>query len=289
MRFQFIADHCEQFEVTVMCRVLEVSRSGYYAWRKRPTSEREMADQALTEQIKVIYGKSQGTYGSPRIQAELAAEGVKVSRKRVARLMRQADLRGDDQGQTFKVVTTDANHDYPVAPNLLAQTFEAERPDQLWLADITYIPTDEGWLYLAALLDMYSRRIVGWALSDSLHRQLVIDALQMALVTRQPAPGLTHHSDRGSQYASDDYQALLTKHQIVASMSRAGNCYDNAPMESFFASLKTERVHHRHYPTRAAARTDIFDYIEAFYNRFRRHSALDYLNPVAFEQLAFLS
>lgn len=289
MRFQFIADHCEQFEVTVMCRVLEVSRSGYYAWRKRPTSERKMADQALTEQIKGVHSRSQGTYGSPRIQAELAAEGVKVSRKRVARLMRQADLRGDDQGQTFKVVTTDANHDYPVAPNLLAQVFEAERPDQLWLADITYIPTDEGWLYLAALLDMYSRRIVGWALSDSLHRQLVIDALQMALVTRQPSPGLTHHSDRGSQYASDDYQALLTKHQIVASMSRAGNCYDNAPMESFFASLKTERVHHRHYPTRAAARTDVFDYIEAFYNRFRRHSALDYLNPVAFEQLALLT
>lgn len=289
MRFQFIAEHCEQFEVTVMCRVLEVSRSGYYAWRKRPTSEREMADQALTEQIKVVHRNSQGTYGSPRIQAELAAEGVKVSRKRVARLMRQADLRGDDQGQAFKVVTTDANHDYPIAPNLLAQAFEAEHPDQVWLADITYIPTDEGWLYLAALLDMYSRRIVGWALSDSLHRQLVIDALQMALVTRQPSPGLTHHSDRGSQYASDDYQALLTKHQIVASMSRAGNCYDNAPMESFFASLKTERVHHRHYPTRAAARTDVFDYIEAFYNRFRRHSALDYLNPVAFEQLALLT
>jgi len=288
MRFQFIADHRDQFAVTLMCRVLGVSRSGYYAWRKRPVSVREMADRALSEQIKAIHQRSQGTYGSPRIWAELTDNQVNVSRKRVARLMQQAGLQGL-QRCSFKVVTTDAKHDYPLAPNLLGQVFEATRPDQIWLADITYIPTDEGWLYLAAVLDMYSRRVVGWALSDTLHRQLVIEALQMALLTRRPPPGLIHHSDRGSQYASHDYQALLTEHQIVASMSRSGNCYDNAPMESFFASLKTERVHRRHYLTWAAARTDIFAYIEAFYNRFRRHSALGYLNPVAYEQLPLVT
>ena len=288
MRYQFIDDHRDEFEITVMCRVLDVSRSGYYAWRKRPMSAREMADQALTEQIEEIHQQSEGTYGSPRIQAELADQQIKVGRKRVARLMQQADLQGVGQ-RKFKVSTTDANHDFPIAPNRLDQVFEAQQPDQIWLADITYIPTDEGWLYLAAVLDLYSRRIVGWSMSDSLHRQLVIDALQMAIVSRKPSSGLIHHSDRGSQYASDDYQAILTDHQILASMSRKGNCYDNAPMESFFARLKTERVHKRHYLTRAAARSDIFDYIERFYNRFRRHSAIGYFNPVAYEQLPLIA
>ena len=285
MKYHFIANHRQEFEITVMCRVLGVSRSGYYAWRQHPVSAREMANQALTQQIKDIHQQSQQTYGSPRIQAELADDGVKCGHNRVARLMRQAEVQAK-QSRKFKVTTTDSSHDYPVAPNRLNQDFTASRVNEKWLADITYIPTDEGWLYLAAVLDLYSRRIIGWAMSDSLHRQLALDALHMALQSRQPPPGLLHHSDRGSQYASDDYQTLLTKFGMQGSMSRTGNCYDNAPMESFFGSLKTELVHHRHYRTRTEAKTDIFDYIELFYNRFRRHSALDYQCPVVFEQLA---
>lgn len=285
MKFDFIEAHRTEFKVTIMCRVLGVSRSGYYAWLKRPPSAREMANQELKQQIKTIYDHSRQTYGSPRIQVELAENGVKCGVNRVAQLMQAQQLRAK-QSRKFKVTTTDSAHDYPVAPNRLNQDFTASRPNEKWLADITYIPTDEGWLYLAAVLDLHSRRIVGWAMSDSLHRQLVIDALLMAIQTRQPPPGLLHHSDRGSQYASDEYQALLTKFGMTASMSRTGNCYDNAPMESFFGSLKTESVHHRHYATRAAARTDIFEYIELFYHRFRRHSALGYKCPIAFEQLA---
>jgi len=284
MKYQFIADHRQEFEITAMCRVLQVSRSGYYAWRKRPVSEREMANQKLTAQIKEIHQDSRQTYGSPRIHAELASQGVKCGHNRVARLMGQAELRAK-QKRKFKVTTTDSAHDYPVAPNLLNQDFQAGRPNETWLADITYIATAEGWLYLAVVMDLYSRRIVGWAMDDSLERWLPLAALQMALETRQPPPGLLHHSDRGSQYASDDYQAVLTKYQMQGSMSRAGNCYDNAPLESFFGTLKTELVHHRHYATRAEAKTDIFEYIEVFYNRYRRHSALDNLCPAVFEKL----
>ena len=285
MKYQFIAAHRQEFKITVMCRVLGVSRSGYYAWVQRPVSVREMANQALSQQIKEVHQHSGETYGSPRIQAELAAQGMKCGHNRIARLMREAGLQAI-QRRKFKVTTTDSRHDYPIAPNRLNQDFSASRANEKWVTDITYIPTDEGWLYLAAVLDLHSRRIVGWAMSDSLHRQLVIEALLMAVQCRQPPPGLLHHSDRGSQYASDEYQALLTKFGMQGSMSRKGNCYDNAPMESFFASLKTERVHHRHYHSRAEAKTDIFEYIELFYNRFRRHSALDFLSPVAFEQLS---
>lgn len=287
MKYQFIADHREEFEITVMCRVLAVSRSGYYAWRNRPTSARKMADQELSQHIKQIHDHSRQTYGSPRIQAELAENGVNCGCKRVARLMRQEELFAK-QSRKFKVITTDSAHPYPVAPNLLAQDFTASRPNEKWLTDITYIPTAEGWLYLAVVLDLYSRRIVGWAMGDRLERHLVIAALQMAVKMRQPPPGLLHHSDRGSQYASDDYQALLTQHQMRCSMSRTGNCYDNAPTESFFGTLKTELVHHCQYQTKAEAKTDIFEYIEVFYNRFRRHSALAYQSPVNFEKLAFI-
>jgi transposase InsO family protein len=287
VKYQFITDHREEFEITVMCRVLAVSRSGYYAWRKRPTSARKMADQELSQQIKEIHQQSRQTYGSPCIQAELAENGVNCGQKRVARLMRQEELWAK-QSRKFRVTTTDSAHPYPVAPNLLDQDFSASRPNEKWLTDITYIPTAEGWLYLAVVMDLYSRRIVGWAMRDSLERHLVIAALQMALKMRQPPPGLLHHSDRGSQYASDDYQALLTHHQICCSMSRTSNCYDNAPMESFFGTLKTEWVHHCHYQTKAEAKTDIFEYIEVFYNRVRRHSALSYQSPVNFEKLAFI-
>ena len=288
MKYQFIADHREEFEVMGMCRVLGVSRSGSYAWRQRPVSEREMANQQLTEQIKDIHHQSGQTYGSPRVQAELADKGVKCGHNRVARLMQQAELQ-TKQNYKFKVSTTDSAHDYPVAPNRLNQDFRASRANEKWLADITYIPTDEGWLYLAAVLDLYSRRIVGWAMSDSLHRQLVLDALHIALQSRQPPPGLLHHSDRGSQYASDDYQALLTKFGMQASMSRKGNCYDNAPMESFFGTFKTELTFDRDYATRYEARLDIFEYIEVFYNPYRRHSALGYKSPANYEALPFVA
>lgn len=285
MKYQFITTHRQEFEITVMCRVLQVSRSGYYAWRRRPVSGREMANQKLTQQIEEIHQQSRQTYGSPRIQAELADQGVKCGPNRVARLMQEAELQAK-QSRQFKVTTTDSAHNYPVAPNLLARNFQANRANEKWLADITYIPTAEGWLYLAAVMDLYSRRIVGWAMGESLERGLPLAALQMALDTRQPLPGLLHHSDRGSQYASDDYQAVLTKSQMQVSMSRTGNCYDNAPMESFFGTLKTELVYHCHYATRAEAKTAIFEYIEVFYNRFRRHSALGYQSPVVFEQSA---
>jgi len=287
VKYQFIADHREEFEITVMCRVLAVSRSGYYAWRNRPTSARKMADQELSQHIKQIHDQSRQTYGSPRIQAELAENGVNCGCKRVARLMRQEELFAK-QSRKFKVITTDSAHPYPVAPNLLAQDFTASRPNEKWLTDITYIPTAEGWLYLAVIMDLYSRRIVGWAMGDSLERHLVIAALQMAIKMRQPPPGLLHHSDRGSQYASADYQALLTQSQIRCSMSRKGNCYDNAPTESFFGTLKTELVHHCHYQTKSEAKTDIFEYIEVFYNRSRRHSALAYQSPVNFEKLSLI-
>ena len=284
MKYKFIEDHRDQYPVTLMCRVLKVVRSGYYEWRKQPLSARKMADLLLLMHIQDIFEQSRKTYGSYRIQAELADEGIRCGRKRVARLMRAYNLEPKTV-QSFKVVTTDSNHKLPVAPNRLNQQFSADRPDQIWLTDITYIPTAEGWLYLAVVLDLYSRRIVGWAMGDSLHRQLVIDALQMAITVRQPPPGLLHHSDRGSQYASDDYQALLTQARMVGSMSRKGNCYDNAPVESFFGTFKTELVFHQQYATQAEARLDVFEYIEVFYNRFRRHSALGYKSPVKYEAL----
>ena len=288
MKYQFIENHRDQYPVTLMCRILEVVRSGYYEWRKQPLSARKMADLVLLMHIKDIFAQSRKTYGSYRIHVELAEQGICCGRKRVARLMKEYDLEPKTV-RPFKVVTTDSKHHLPVAPNRLNQEFTADRPDQIWLTDITYVPTAEGWLYLAVVLDLYSRRIVGWAMRDSLHRQLVIEALQMALTARQPPPGLLHHSDRGSQYASDDYQALLTQANMVGSMSRKGNCYDNAPVESFFGTLKTELVFHQHYATQAEARLDIFEYIEAFYNRFRRHSALGYKSPVKYEALPLVA
>jgi len=283
MKYEFIEAHRDEFAITVMCRVLRLSWSSYYAWRKRPLSARKMANEKLKEQIKEIYQQSRQTYGGPRIHAELSGNGVKCGHNRVARLMRQAQLWAKRKGK-FNVTTTDSNHDYPIAPNLLRQDFQASQPNEKWVSDITYISTTEGWLYLAAVMDLYSRRIVGWTMGDTLERRLALAALQMAIDTRQPPPGLLHHSDRGSQYASQDYQALLTKHQMQVSMSRTGNCYDNAPIESSFATLKTELVHHRHYATRTEAKTDIFEFIEVFYNRSRRHSYLGYQSPVAFEQ-----
>jgi putative transposase len=283
MRYQFIDDQRDDFPVTRMCQVLAVSPSGYYAWRKRPASAREMANQELYQQIEAVYHENQGVYGSPRIYQELKAQGVACSENRIARLMRLRGLRAK-QSRQFKT-TTRRNKAHPVAPNLLKRDFKADRPDQKWLADITYLATGEGWLYLAAILDLYTRRIVGWAMSERMTSDLTIAALEMALLQRRPDAGLIHHSDQGSQYTDQKYQALLKAHGIRASMNGVGSWYDNAPMESFFGTLKSERVHHYAYATRDEAKTDVFYYIEAFYNRRRRHSALDYLSPEAYEQL----
>lgn len=282
MRFQFIDDHRGKLPVKRMCEVLKVSRSGYHAWCTRPPSQREMANQELLEQIKIVHHKSDKTYGSPRIYHALLRLGWKCSRNRVARLMRWNGIQAK-QKRRFRT-TTKRNKAHPVAPNLLKRDFTADRPDQKWLADLSYIPTQEGWLYLAAILDLYTRRIVGWSMAERMTGSLTIQALKMALHQRKPAAGLIHHSDQGSQYTDQEYQALLGVHGIQASMNGAGSWYDNAPMESFFGTLKSERVHHCTYGTREEARADLFFYIEARYNRRRLHSALGYLSPEAFEQ-----
>ena len=283
MRFQFIDDHQDGVPVIRMCEVLNVSPSGYYAWCGRPVSAREMANQELVEKIKVVHAESLETYGSPRVYQELKAQGVACSENRVARLMCLYHIRAK-QTKHYKV-TTKRNKAHPVAPNLLKRDFVADWPDQKWLSDITYIPTQEGWLYLAAVLDLYTRRIVGWAMSDRMTSDLTRDALKMAIRQRQPGADLIHHSDQGSQYTAGEYQQLLKDWDIQVSMNGVGTWYDNAPMESFFGSLKSEWVHHRVYRTRDEARADIFYYIEAFYNRRRLHSSLDYLSPEAYEQL----
>ena len=285
MRFQFIDDHRNAFPVRRMCNELDVSPSGYYAWRERPASAREMANQELYTKIKAVYNDNHGVYGSPRIYRELRDQGVSCSENRIARLMRLRGLRAK-QFKRFRS-TTKRNPAHPVAPNLLKRHFVAERPNQKWLSDITYIPTREGWLYLAAVLDLYTRRIVGWAMSDRMTSALTVSALKMALRQCQPTSGLLHHSDQGSQYTDRNYQALLKNHGVQVSMNSVGSWYDNAPMESFFGTLKSELVHHRVYHTRDEARTDLFFYLEAFYNRRRRHSALGYLSPDTYEGLYY--
>lgn len=268
-----------------MCKVLEVSPSGYYAWRKRPVSQRVRENQELMEEISSIYTESGETYGSPRIHTELVDRGRVIGKNRVARLMRAEKIGVFPKKR--RPITTNSKHDYPIAPNILKRAFHANRPNEKWLGDITYIRTGEGWLYLAAVLDMFSRKIVGWAMDDNLESQLVVKAFRMAAHIRKPPKGLLHHSDRGSQYASDVYQAYLADYNIQVSMSRTGNCYDNAPMESFFSTLKSDRVHRIDYQTRQEAKTDIFRYIEGFYNRTRRHSSLGYLSPDNFERQFF--
>ena len=282
MRFQFIEDHQDEFPVSRMCKVLDVSRSGYYAWRGRPPSEREMANQELYKKVKAVYDENHGTYGSPRIYYALK-DKVPCSENRVARLMRRHSLQAR-QTKSYRT-TTKRNRADPVAPNVLQRDFEAERPNKKWLADITYIPTEEGWLYLAATLDLYSRRIVGWAMSDRMTDDLTLSALSMAVQQREIDPSLLHHSDQGSQYTSGEYQQMLKDWGIEVSMNGVGTWYDNAPMESFFGTLKSEWVHHQKYRTRDEARTDLFYYIEAFYNRRRLHSAIGYLSPAHYEQL----
>ena len=268
-----------------MCQVLKVSRSGYYAWRGRPPSEREMANQALYKEIKAVYDESHGTYGSPRIYQALRRRGFTCSENRVARLMRLKGLQAE-QAKSYKS-TTKRNKADAVAPNVLQRDFEATRPDEKWLADITQIPTEEGWLYLAAILDLYSRRIVGWAMSDRMTDDLTLSALRMAVEQRELGLNLIHHSDQGSQYTSGDYQQMLKDWGIEISMNSVGTWYDNAPMESFFGTLKCEWVHRHTYLTRDEATTNLLYYIEAFYNQRRLHSSLGYLSPVEHEQLYY--
>jgi transposase InsO family protein len=264
-----------------MCRVLGVTRSGFYAWKKRPKPARVKADALLAVTVAAVHQRSRKVYGSPRVHEELKARGVRVGRKRVERLMRENGLEGRRK-RRFKR-TTDSKHDGPIAPNLLARDFTETEPNRAWVTDVTAIATGEGWLYLAVMLDLFSRRVVGWATSSCNDTVLALEALQAALKARKPPPGLLHHSDRGSPYASADYRAKLRAHCVRRSMSRKGDCLDNAVAESFFATLKKELIHRRSWPTRRELIGEVFDYIETFYNRRRRHSTLGMLSPAPFE------
>lgn len=265
-----------------LCEQLQVSRAGYYAWRRRPPSVRQTRRDALVQEIRLVHQRSRQTYGSPRVHAQLIDQQVPVCRNTVAKLMSQQGLRVTRR-RRFVPRTTDSAHPHPIAPNLLDRDFSAPAPDRKWTSDLTYLWTDEGWLYLAVVIDCYSRKIVGWSMADHLRSELSGAALRMARRRRRPAAGLVHHSDRGVQYACGSYRALLSAGQMQASMSRRGDCYDNAVTESFFASLKKECVYRQRYATREQARASVFEWIEVFYNRQRRHSTLGYLSPDAFE------
>lgn len=280
MRYEFVERHREEYPVNLMCELLHVSRSGYYAWRTRPVSQREMANQQLLKKIQAAYDANNGRYGSPRIYEEIK-ETIPCSLNRVARLMHRHGIRAK-QTKRYKK-TTQRNDAHAFVPNRLKQDFTASRPAEKWCGDITYIWTAVGWLYLAVVIDLYSRRIVGWAMNSRMTTQLVKDAFQMAWRQNQSIGKLTFHSDRGSQYTSHGFQQLLRQYEVQASMSGTGNCYDNAVAESFFGTLKMELVHHTIYQNREEAMTDIFFYIEGFYNRRRRHSTLGYVSPVDYE------
>lgn len=282
MSYPFIAEHRHAYAITTMCRVLEVSVSGYYAWCKRPPSEHSREDAHLAEHVKTAFQANRGVYGSPRVHAELQAQGINCARKRVARLMREQGLAA--RKPRHRTITTHSDPSAQVAPNLLQRDFHADEPDTKWVADTTYIWTAEGWLYLAVVLDLFSRMVVGWSMAAIQDANLVVRALQMALTRRRPQAGLLHHSDRGSTYTSQSYQALLEQEGMVVSMSRTADCYDNAAMESFFHSFKGECIEAESFQTRAQARSSTFEYIECFYNRSRRHSTLHYMSPLMYEQ-----
>jgi len=283
MTFRFIDDHKDQWPVRLLCQTLEVSPAGYYAWRRRPRSARQQRRDILVVEIRAIHAEIKARYGSPRIHAELCARVQDCCVNTVAKLMRDNDIAAKT-ARKFRCTTTDSDHHLPVADNLLDRQFHPSEANEVWLADITSIPTREGWLYLAAVEDLYSRRVVGWAMAEHVESRLVVDALEMAVQRRLPHEGLLAHSDRGSQYASEHYQRLLAKHGIACSMSRRADCWDNAPMESFFASLKKELVHDADFTTRAEARAALFEYIAVFYNGQRRHSSLGYVSPAEYEQ-----
>jgi putative transposase len=284
MSFAFIETEKASFPINRMCRVLDVSQSGFFAWRDRPTCLRQRQDSIFLTHIRTTFALSNSTYGSPRMHRDLVDEGHAIGRHRTARLMRQNGLVARHK-RRFKR-TTDSEHAWPVAPNLVAQDFQAESPDRKWGSDISYVWTAEGWLYLAVVIDLFSRRVVGWATSDRLKRSLAVDALRRAIATRSTSPDLTNHSDRGSQYCSVDYQAELRRHDIRISMSGRGNCYDNAMVETFFKTIKTELIWPTAWQTRKQAENAIARYIDGFYNPVRRHSSLGFQSPIAFERKA---
>lgn len=284
MKYGFIRAHQDQFSVARLCAVLEVSRNGYYDWRDRPESKRSRDNRKVLSQIREVHSRSREAYGALKTWRELRAKGHQWGRHRVARLRREAGIEARRK-RRFRV-TTQSRVGVVAAKNRLKQRFEAEAVDRVWVGDITFVPTAEGWLYLAVLIDLYSRRVVGWAMSERIDQQLVLDALNMALLQRRVKPGLIHHTDQGRQYSSAAYLAVLKQHGMIASMSRRANCYDNAVAESFFSSLKNELIHHNSFRTRGEARTMIFEYVEVFYNRQRRHQSLDYCSPVDYERKA---
>jgi transposase InsO family protein len=281
VKFAFIAAREVAFPVSAMCRVLGITKSGFYAWSKRPKPARAKRDAQLAATVAAVHQRSRRTYGSPRVHRELKARGVRVSKKRIERLMRENGIQGRSKRCSKR--TTDSKHGGPIARNILARDFQVDQPNRAWVTDVTAIATGEGWLYLAPMLDLHSRRVVAWAGSESNDTELALDVLRRALRARRPPPGLLHHSDRGSPYASDDYRAELRANRVRRSMSRKGDCWDNAVAESFFATLRAELVDHERYPTREAAMRSIGDYIDNFYNVERRHSHLGYLNPLEFE------
>jgi transposase InsO family protein len=283
MKYPFIAEHRQEYPITTMCRVLEVSASGYYAWCKRELSQHARSDAQLAEQVKTAFQANRCVYGSPRVHAELQARGIHCARKRVARLMRQQGLFA--KRPRHRTITTQSEPEAQVAPNRLQRDFSADQPNTKWVADTTSIWTAEGWLFLAVVLDLFSRMVVGWSMAAIQDANLVVKALHMAIVRRRPQAGLLHHTDRGSTYTSEDYQSLLQQEGMVASMSRTADCYDNAAMESFFHSFKGECIDGQSFQTRSQARSTTFDYIETFYNRTRRHSTLHYMSPLTYEQL----
>ncbi|MCX7420857.1 MAG: IS3 family transposase [Planctomycetia bacterium] len=285
MRYAFIERHRTVWPIVIQCEVLRVSRSGFYSWRKRPPSATATRRAALTQEVREVHRISRETYGAARVHQALGQRGTKCDRKTVAKVMREAGIRSKTS-RKFRVTTTDSNHPHPVAANVLARDFTADKANQKWVADITYIATLEGWLYLAAVLDLFTRKVVGWSMSERIDSRLAVDALEMAVSRQLPDAGLIAHSDRGVQYASEHYQRTLTTHGIECSMSRRGDCWDNAPAESFFATLKKELVHHEVYETRTEARASLFEYIEVFYNRQRLHSSLGYVSPADFEAAA---
>jgi putative transposase len=283
VRFAWIESHENDWPIELICEVLNVTRGGYYDWIRQPDlTPIEQRGQELLGRIRLVHESSRQTYGSPRVTAELNAGGMKVCRNTVAKWMRKSGLR-PRRRRKFVPTTTDSNHDFPIAPNRLDRDFAAPAPNRKWVCDLTYIWTDQGWLYLSTVMDLYSRRIVGWSMQDHLKSSLTSQALMMALQSRRPQAGLLHHSDRGVQYASEEYQRLLKAHGIVCSMSRTGDCYDNAPAESFFATLKRELINGKRYERIDQAKADLFEWIEVFYNRQRRHSALGQVSPESFE------
>lgn len=283
MRYAAVDAMRERYPLSILCEVLGVSRSGYHEWRDREPSRRQLANERLVSEIRVLHAQSYGSYGSPRIHAALKRQGRSLGRERVRRLMQENEIVGRHRRKRCR--TTDSNHKLPIAPNRLKQNFACEKPNRIWLTDISYLPTDEGFLYFAGMKDLCTKKLVGWSMSATIDAPLVVDALTMAYARQQPSAGLIVHSDRGSQYASGEFRDKLTEYRMCQSMSRRGNCYDNAPMESFFSSLKGEYLDPQHFATHAAARAAVFTYVETFYNPVRLHSSIGYRSPNEFEAM----